>query len=112
MGGTDGKIFQYASAEESWDTGAYKYALMITTKDDAPPIKRLYTVAVGGGYVSASEVYNTCLNFVDGVVLDKLLYISNSNVSSIEPINEHTIRLYSSRRLAYKFDFCLIVYTS
>ena len=119
-GGTDDKIIQHASwTSSTWNTQRYDWYSRITTKDDAPPIKTLYFVAIDDKNVGQAKNHSVVLNWDNGLVLDeKPVSIdlntgsSGSNRASILKIDEHTIEIRCANDFIYHPTVCLIIYTS
>lgn len=118
-GGTYDKIVQRASWTRDWNSQAYYNYSRITIKDDAPPIKTLYFVAIDDKNVGQAKNYSVVLNWDNGLVLDENPVSINLNTGSSEPnyasilkIDEHTIEIRCANDFIYHPTVCLIIYTS
>ena len=118
-GGTYDKSVQRASwTPSTWNTQRYDWCSRITTKDDAPPIKTLYFVAIDDKNVGQAKNYSVVLNWDNGLVLDEKPVSINLNTgssdsyASILKIDEHTIEIRCANDFIYHPTVCLIIYTS
>lgn len=96
----------------------YNYS-RITIKDDAPPIKTLYFVAIDDKDVGQTHNYSVVLNWDNGLVLNEKPVRIDLNTGSSEPnyasilkIDEHTIEIRCATGFIYNPTVCLIIYTS